>query len=166
LKAVLVQRSSQNVRGQARFKRAGSRAIDPLGTQAVRLQCRCEVLGLGHFLHIQGSIEVLHLVVERIEAARLFDGRQERPVQVQALRSQGPEYPLRIDHPSHDARLHVPRRGPSSTSANRVALNDSDRHAFQGETIGEETANHPAAYDCDATHIWHGVLLAAPRSGA
>jgi hypothetical protein len=130
LKAVLVQRSSQNVRGQAWFKGAGSRAIDPLGTQAVRLQCRRELLGLGHFLRIQGSIEVLHLVVQRIETTRLLDGRQVRPMQLQALRSQGPDYPLRIDNPSHDARLHVPRRGPGGTSANSVALDDSDGQPF------------------------------------
>ena len=117
LKAVLVQRSSQNVWGQARFKRAGSGAIDPLGTQSMRLQRRRELLGLGHFLRLQGSIEVLYLVVQRIEPTRLLNGRQEPPVQLQTLRSQGPEYPLRIDNPSHDARLHVPRRRPGGTSA-------------------------------------------------
>ena len=57
MKAVLVQCSSQNVWGQTRFQRARSRAIDPLGTQAVRLQCRCELLGLGHFLGIQGGVD-------------------------------------------------------------------------------------------------------------
>jgi len=96
----------------------------------VRLQRRRELLGLSHFLRIQGSIEVLYLVVQRIEPTRFFNGWQERPVQLQALRALGPEYTLGIDNPFHDARLHVPRRGPCGTSANSVALDDSDGHPF------------------------------------
>jgi hypothetical protein len=141
------------------YQRTRSGAIYPLSTQAVRLQRRRKLLGLGHLLRLQGSIEVLHLVVQRVEPTRLFNGWQKRPVQLQALCSQGPKHPLRIDNPSHNARLHVPCRSPGSTSANSVALNDSDGPPFCSETIGEETANDPAAYDRDATHLWHDVLL-------
>ncbi len=69
----------------------------------------------------------------------------------------GPERHLNRAAESGD-RLHIASRSPTGASANPLAFDHRNRHAGDGQTIGEETTHHAAAYNghtARLTFIFH-----------